>query len=96
MKFSKHVEVNEYFGYRGNSYGDARSDYAKVVAEGGCECVEIDGQKYMEIMSRTKLSASEKKIQFLIQYVPTFREMSQKQVEDFEIYFQKEVVTCGY
>lgn len=47
-------------------------------------------------MSRTKLSASEKKIQFLIQYVPTFREMSLKQVEDFEIYFQKEVVTCGY
>lgn len=95
MKFSKHVEANEYFAYRGNSFNEPRTDFARIASE-NCELMEINGQKYMEIMSKTKLSASEKKVEFLIQYVPTFRNLPRKVVEDFEIYFQKEVVTRGY
>lgn len=95
MKFSKHVEVNEYFAYRGTSFSEPRNDYARIVSD-SCELLEIDGQKYLEIMSKTKLSASEKKIDFLIQYVPTLRNLPKKIVEDFEIYFQKEVLTRGY
>ena len=95
MKLSKHVEVNEYFANRGNSFNDPRTDYARVISD-KCELFEINGQKYLEIMNRTKLSSSEKKVEFLIQYVPTMRNLPRKVVEDFEIYFQKEVVTRGY
>lgn len=95
LKFSKHVEANQYFAFRGNSFNEPRSDFARIASE-KCELVEINGQKYMEIMSTTKFSASEKKVEFLIQFVPTFRNLPRKVVEDFEIYFQKEVVTRGY
>lgn len=47
-------------------------------------------------MSKTKLTASEKKVEFLIQYVPTFRNLPRRVIEDFEIYFTKEAVTRGY
>lgn len=65
MKFSKHVEVNEYFAYRGNSFKDPRTDFARITSD-KCLLLEINGQKYLEIMSKTKLSASEKKVDFLI------------------------------
>lgn len=39
------------------------------------------------------MSAAEKKINFLIRYVPGLRDLPKRLVEDFEVYFIKECVT---
>ena len=33
---------------------------------------------------------------FLIRYIPSFRELPRRLIEDFEVYFIKEQVTKGY
>lgn len=58
--------------------------------------IEFNTNKYFDIISKTQLSASEKKIEFLTRHVPNFRNIDRKIIEDYEIYFQKEVVTKGY
>ena len=42
------------------------------------------------------MSSGEKKIQFLIRYVPKLRLVSRAMIEDFEVFFIKEVVDQGY
>jgi len=42
------------------------------------------------------LSTSEKKLEFLLRYVPKLRSLPRRVIEDYEVYFQKEVMTKGY
>jgi len=53
-------------------------------------------KEYNHIISKTLLSTSEKKILFLIRYVPSFRDLPRRLIEDFEVYFIKEQVTQGF
>lgn len=76
-------------------YHETRSDYARVVSD-KCVLIEFDTQKFFDIVSKTQLSTCEKKVEFLIRYVPKFRMLPRRLIEDFEVYFQKEVITQGY
>jgi hypothetical protein len=55
--------------------------------------LEMDTIKYINIISKTQISESQKKIDFLIRYIPGFRELPKRLVEDFEVFFQKEQAT---
>lgn len=55
--------------------------------------IELKTVKYNHIISKTQLSEGQKKIEFLIRYVPGFRELPKRMVEDFEVFFLKEQVT---
>ena len=74
---------------------DPRNDYARVISD-TLEVIQIDTRKYSNIVKSTQLSTSYKKVDFLARYVPKLRQISRNQVEDFEVYFQKEAVTRGY
>lgn len=52
--------------------------------------------KYVLIGSKTQTSAAERKVEFLIRFVPGLRELPRRLVEDFEVYFIKEQATQGY
>ena len=41
LKFSKHVEVGQYFAFRSSGFNDPRNDYACISSE-SCEIFEID------------------------------------------------------
>ena len=60
------------------------------------EVMIFDTEKYFDIVSKSQLSISEKKVEFLQRYVPKLREVQRNLIEDFEVYFIKEVVTQGY
>jgi hypothetical protein len=42
------------------------------------------------------VSASERKVEFLIRFVPGLRDLPRRLVEDFEVFFIKEQATRGY
>lgn len=76
-------------------YTEQRPDIAKVISQ-KATIIEFDTKRYYDIIQKTQLSAAEKKVEFLIRYVPNFRKLDRKIIEDYEIYFQKEVATKGY
>lgn len=94
FKFLKSVEPNQYFGLK-TEYREARSDYARVTSD-ACKVMQLDTQKFYDIVSKTQLSACEKKVEFLNRYVPKLRNLPRRLVEDYEVYFQKELYTQGY
>lgn len=69
-----------------------RNDYAKAVSE-KVEVILIDKDYYEQIVKKTQLSTSEQKIDFLIRYIPKFRAVSRKIIEEMEVFFIKEVAT---
>lgn len=69
-----------------------RHDYARAVSD-KVEVLEIDKEQYELIIKKTQISTSEKKIDFLIRYVPKFRSVARKMIEEMEVFFIKEVVT---
>ena len=91
FKFQKSVEVNNYFGLK-KLHNEERSDFARVKSD-QCIVIEFNTQKYFDIVSKTQLSTCEKKVEFIIRYVPKFRSLPGRLIEDFEVYFQKEVIT---
>jgi len=94
FKFSKSVDQSTYFGLKKN-FKDVRGDNARVTTD-DCHILIFDSEQYANIVSNTEMSIQEKKIHFLIRYVPKFRGLQKRMVEDFEIFFQKEVVTRGF
>ncbi|CDW88486.1 UNKNOWN [Stylonychia lemnae] len=94
FKFSKNGDESEFFGLR-TSVTDLRHDYARVASE-KAEVLIIDKDLYEQIVKRTQLSASEQKIDFLVRYIPKFRSVARKLIEEMEILFIKEVATQGY
>lgn len=90
FKFSKNVDENEYFGFRLDS-NDKRMDYARGAAP-KTEIIEIDKDQYDMVIKKTILSSGEKKIEFLMRYVPKLRLVSRSMIEEFEVFFIKEVV----
>ena len=60
------------------------------------EVLEIEKEAYEQIVKQTQISVSEKKIDFLIRFVPKFRSVSRNLVEEMEIFFVKEVASQGF
>lgn len=58
--------------------------------------LEVDKASSEQIRACTVISDAEKKVQFLLRYVPKLRMGSRNIIEDFEILFVKEVYTKGY
>lgn len=94
FKYSKSVDENTFFGLK-KFYGEPRIDYAKV-ASPKLQVIEFNTEKYNNIVQKTQLSTSEKKIIFLIRFVPGFRLLPRRLLEDFEVYFIKEQVSKGF
>jgi CRP-like cAMP-binding protein len=74
FKFSKSIDKGEFFGFRQTSYMDPRTDYAKISSEKAI-ILELNVLKYLECISKTQMSEGEKKIDFLVRYVPKFRNL---------------------
>lgn len=74
---------------------DPRTDYAKISSEKAI-ILELNVLKYLECISKTQMSEGEKKIDFLVRYVPKLRNLPRWLINDFEVYFLKEIVTRGY
>jgi len=74
---------------------EKRTDYAKGASEKN-EVLEIDKLKYEQIIKKTELSSGEKKIDFLMRYVPKLRTAAKSMIEEFEVFFIKEDITKGY
>mgnify|MGYP002630950755 FL=1 len=91
FKFLKSVESNQYFGLK-TQYSELRSDYARVTST-SCKVMQLDSKRFFEIVSKTQLSACEKKVEFLNRFVPKLRNLPRRLVEDYEVYFQKEQYT---
>eukprot|EP00347_Sterkiella_histriomuscorum_P017137 403350523 len=94
FKFSKNADESEIFGLKSAS-SDIRNEYARAASE-KVEIISIDRDLYDQIVKKTQLSSSEQKIDFLIRYVPKFRAVSRKMIEEMEVLFNKEVATQGY
>lgn len=77
------------------NYSEDRGDYARVTSE-KLQVIEFDTSKYHDIIQNTEMSTQEKKLDFLTRFVPKVRSLPKKIIEDFEIYFMKEVATQGY
>ena len=94
FKFSKNADESEFFGLK-SATSDLRLDYARAASD-KVEVILIDKDYYENIVKRTQLSASEQKIDFLIRYVPKFRAVSRKIIEEMEVFFLKESATQGF
>jgi len=94
FKLSKVVDENEFFGFK-QFCDEQRNEYARAVTD-NVEILEIEKDAYEQIVKQTQLSVSEKKIDFLMRYVPKFRSVARKLIEEMEIFFVKEVFTQGY
>ena len=68
----------------------------QAVAENPTAVLIFDSGEYEGIRKQRVLSAAETKIEFLTQYIPGFRSVSEKVVHELETIFQKEKVTKGY
>jgi hypothetical protein len=88
FKLSKNHFEAEFFGLKQDSEG-TRKDWARVDTEKVLLLV-INKEKYEEIIKNTELSASEKKIEFLLRYGPKLRQAGHRKLEEFEIFFIKE------
>lgn len=86
FKYSKSIDTNTYFGLKSNPK-EARGDNARVNSEGFSEIIEFESQTYIDIVSKTQLSTCEQKVEFLSRYVPKFRSLPRRLLEDFEVYF---------
>ena len=53
---------------------DPRTDYAKISSEKAI-IIELNVLKYLECISKTQMSEGEKKIDFLVRYVPKLRNL---------------------
>jgi hypothetical protein len=53
---------------------DPRTDYAKISSEKAI-ILELNVLKYLECISKTQMSEGEKKIDFLVRYVPKLRNL---------------------
>ena len=51
FKFLKSVETNQYFGLK-TQYSEERSDFARVTSA-ACKVMQLNSQKYFEIVSKT-------------------------------------------
>jgi hypothetical protein len=74
---------------------DPRTDYARISSENAV-ILELNVLKYLECISKTQMSEGEKKIDFLVRYVPKLRNLPWRLINDFEVFFLKEIVTRGY
>ena len=73
FKFSKSIDEDQIFGLK-KFYTEQRPDFAKVISQKAV-IIEFNTKTYFDVISKTQLSASEKKIEFLIRYVPNFRQL---------------------
>ena len=94
LKFYKNVDEYEFFGMR-QSAMDVRHDYCRAVTDKSWVIV-VGKEAYEQVVKKTQLSSSEQKIDFLVRYVPKLRTVARSMVEEFEVFFIKEVVTQGY
>lgn len=67
-----------------------------AVAETNTSLIIIDAKEYENIRSKRVLSAAEAKIEFLTRYIPGFRSVDQKIIQEYETLFTKEKMTKGY
>ena len=88
------VDESEFFGLREES-SLQRNDYARAVSE-KAEVLKINRELYDSIVKKTQISESEKKIEFLVRYVPRFRSVARKLIEEMEVFFIKQTATQGY
>ena len=90
FKFSKTVDQGTYFCHKEKFVqGQYRTDFAKIAAD-KCVIIEIDCQQHRDILLNTEISESQKKIDFLLTYVPKLRLLPKPIIEDTESYFIKE------
>ena len=94
FKYSKGIDESTFFGQK-KFHNEPRGDYARVQTT-KLDVIIFQTKQYNEIVSKTQLSTSEKKVEFLCRYVPKFRQLQRRQIEDFEVFFVKESVTKGY
>jgi len=47
-------------------------------------------------VKKVHLSTGEKKVEFLFRFIPKIRKAGRKMIEEYEVFFVKEVVTQGY
>lgn len=73
FKFSKNVDESTFFGKK-QFFNETRGDYAKVVSAKAL-LLQFKTIKYNKIVSKTQISEGEKKINFLIRYVPGLRDL---------------------
>lgn len=72
----------------------SRQDSAKSIGES--IVLEIDKAACEKIRANTVVSDAEKKIEFLLRYVPKLRMSPRNIIEELEILFVKETYTKGY
>jgi hypothetical protein len=56
----------------------------------------IDRDQWEQILKKTMRSEGEKKIDFLIRYVPKLRLASRAMIEELEVFFIKEYMSLGF
>lgn len=84
FKYSKGADLNTFFGYK--ELKEPRVDFARMVTD-KCEILSFNTNMLKEIVAKTQLSTAEKKLEFLIRYVPKIRNVNRKVIEDFEVFF---------
>lgn len=94
FKYSKGIDESTFYGKK-EFYNENRLDYAKVTSEKAL-LIEFKTAKFNSVVNKTQISEAQKKIDFLIRYVPGFRELPKRMIEDFEVFFLKEQVTQGF
>jgi hypothetical protein len=93
-KFSKTIDENDFFGYR-EGLGQLRNDFCTAV-KNDCQVVQFDSTIYKKLITDTKMSQGEMKIDFLMRYGPQLRKAGRRMIEQYEVFFIKERVTKGY
>jgi len=58
--------------------------------------VQFDSKIYKKLITDTKMSKGEMKIDFLMRYGPQLQKAGRRMIEQYEVFFIKERVTKGY
>ncbi len=85
---------NEIFGYKRDP--NEIHSYSAICEENNTKIIVFDRVQFEEIVTKTELSASELKIEFLNRFVPKLRGFPRNLIEELEVFFIKEVGTQGY
>ena len=85
FKYSKGIDEGTFYGKK-EFFNDPRCDYAKAVGKKAI-LLKFETVKYNNIISKTQLSEGQKKIDFLVRFVPGLRDLPKRLIEDFEVFF---------
>ena len=96
-KISSIHNKNEIFGHKKLiSDQDIPERRRRAEAKEDVILLEFDTLEYENVRTQRVLSTAEKKIEYLIRYIPGFRSVDIKIIQDLEVNFIKEKVTKGY